>query len=339
MVSPVFNMTNTTKHSGVSGMATQLLVQHSAECPLEAGYAKSLTQWANTPLSQGGPVASWHSFVDPSVRVRMVPWYYAAWHANYANPFSIGIEVAGYARFTKEQWLTPAGLKQLENLAHEWVYFAEMEKIPSRWLTNAEVDKVMAGNRSIKGFCTHRQIDKATRTDPGNNFPYDKLMQRIKEIRGETFYASPTKPTPTTEDDEMPESRWNKGKRNVLKKGEWTYLRFDPKYTVVSILSGAAARKSIHLAQFQVSGLMPGEKIAVRFVVDKYSKEKTERYRSHNEQSIVASLNGGTLNARDSISQHVNLPDGSEYRIRLEAYAFKDGVAVEAFGVDSMYWK
>ena len=189
MVAPVINMPSN-KHSGVSGRDTQLFVQHSAESPLRGGYAQSLTNWARTPLDQGGPEASWPSFVDPIARVRMVAWPNSAWTQGLANQIGVGLECAGYARFSADEWLTPEGLKQLENLAHEWCHYLDLEAkagniIPLRWLSTVEVQKVMAGNRSIKGFCTHAQIDPGSRSDPGAGFPYARLMNRIKELRGE----------------------------------------------------------------------------------------------------------------------------------------------------------
>jgi len=202
MVAPVINMPSN-KHSGVSGRDTQLFVQHSAESPLRGGYAQSLTNWARTPLNQGGPEASWPSFVDPIARVRMVAWPNSAWTQGLANQIGVGLECAGYARFSESEWLTPEGLKQLENLAHEWCYYLDLEAkagniIPLRWLSTTEVQKVMAGNRSIKGFCTHAQIDPGSRTDPGKGFPYTRLMNRIKELRGETVTpAAASKPAPT----------------------------------------------------------------------------------------------------------------------------------------------
>src|SRR5688572_31823761 len=36
------------KYFGVSGIPTQLIVFHSMECPLQAGYTRSLTNWALT---------------------------------------------------------------------------------------------------------------------------------------------------------------------------------------------------------------------------------------------------------------------------------------------------
>jgi hypothetical protein len=168
------------KYFGVSGIPTQLLVLHSAECPLQGGYAKSLTEWASPPYP-AAPEASWHRFVDPVHRVRFVPDELGAWHASEANNLSIGWEQAGYARYSRDQWLTADGRVQLEMLALDMAEVALRDGIPARWLSTAEVRAVLdSGNRSIKGFCTHRQIDPETRTDPGDGYPYDLLMERVK---------------------------------------------------------------------------------------------------------------------------------------------------------------
>jgi len=199
MVSPVINMPNTQKHSGVSGIPTQLMVVHSGECPLRGGYAQSLTQWANIPEAQGGPQASWHWFADPIAIVSMVDPMLAAWHASEANPMSEGFEQAGYARFSREEWLTAEGRKSIDNLA--WILAQRMKAngIPHRWLTTDEVEAVTKrGNRSIKGLCVHRQIDPETRTDPGDNYPFDVLDERIAVHLG-----TAPETTTTDEDDEM----------------------------------------------------------------------------------------------------------------------------------------
>lgn len=203
MVSPIVQMLNYDKHNGISGIPTQLLVLHSGECPLRGGYAQSLTNWANIPLSQGGPEASWQWFVDPIAIVEMVPAVYAAWHASEANPMSEGMEQAGYARYTREEWLTPEGMKQLDNLAWLFAQRCKANGIPARWLTTEEVEAVTKhGNREVKGLCLHRQIDPETRTDPGNNYPYDELLQQIRFYLGETAPAvDPT--TPPAEEDKM----------------------------------------------------------------------------------------------------------------------------------------
>ena len=203
-IAPVLDMTTRGRSSGkyfpVSGVPTQLLVLHSAECPLAGGYAQSLTEWASS-VYPADPIASWQRFVDPLVRLRFIPDELGAWHASEANPLSIGWEQAGYARYTRDQWLTPDGKTQLESLAFDMAEVAVRDGIPARWLTTAEVRAVLdGGNRSIKGFCFHWQIDPETRTDPGGGYPQDLLMERIK------FYmtgGAPAGAESTEEEDTM----------------------------------------------------------------------------------------------------------------------------------------
>jgi hypothetical protein len=192
---PVIDMRGrSNKHSGVSGIPTQLLVLHSAECPLMPGYAQSLTEWAITSTV----VASWHRFIGPDSRVRMIDDALAAWHASEANPMSIGWEQAGYARYTRADWVTPNGMLQMESLAYDMAQVALAEGIPAVWLTTDQVTAVTTyGNRSIKGFCLHRQIDPETRTDPGDGYPYELLMAKIRSYMGLTSEST------TSEEDEL----------------------------------------------------------------------------------------------------------------------------------------
>lgn len=174
------------KHSGVSGMPTQLLVLHSAECPLRGGYAQSLTEWAIT----SAVIASWQRFIDPIARVYMIDDQYAAWHASEANPMSIGWEQAGYARYTYAEWTTPDGMLQMESLAYDMAQVALRDGIPPVWLTTEQVTAITTyGDRTTKGFCCHRQIDPESRTDPGDGYPYDLLMQKIRSYMGQGITA------------------------------------------------------------------------------------------------------------------------------------------------------
>lgn len=184
VAAPVLNLRGISgKHSGYS-MATQLLVLHSAECPLMPGYAQSLTEWAINSAVE----ASWHRFIGPDRRVYMIPDNLRAWHASEANPMSIGWEQTGYARYTRAEWLSPNGLLQIDSLAYDMAMVALERGIPPVWLTTAQVTAVTTyGDRTTKGFCLHRQIDPESRTDPGNGYPYDLLMDRIRGFMGGTI--------------------------------------------------------------------------------------------------------------------------------------------------------
>jgi hypothetical protein len=193
-VTKITYMPNTQKHSGMSGIPTQLLVVHSAESPLLGGYAQALTNWANTTAVE----ASWHWFADPIAIVSMVDPMLAAWHASEANPMSEGFEQAGYARFSRAEWLTADGRKSIDNLAWIMVQRMKANGIPHRWLTTPEVESITkGGNRTLKGLCLHRQVDPESRTDPGDNYPFDYLDERIR------VHLGTTTPTPTPQEDTL----------------------------------------------------------------------------------------------------------------------------------------
>lgn len=182
MVAPVIDYRGqSNKHSGVSGLPTQLNVLHSGECPLRGGFAVSLTEWARDTAVE----ASWHYFVDPIAIVHFIDDSLAAWHASEANPMSTGFEQAGYARFSRAEWLTPEGQVQIDSLGWIMAQTALRDGIPMRWLTTDQVTAITSGrDRVTKGFCTHRQIDPETRTDPGDNYPFDVLTERVNFYMG-----------------------------------------------------------------------------------------------------------------------------------------------------------
>lgn len=254
MVSPIITMRNWEKHSGVSGIPTQLLVLHSGESPLRGGFAQSLTSWANIPLALGGPEASWHWFIDPIAIVSQIDPNYAAWHASEANPLSEGFEQAGYARFSRADWLTPEGLKQLDNLAWIMAQRAKANGIPPVWLTNAQVVAACAGNRSIKGFCTHRQIDPETRTDPGNGYPYDLLLAKVKTYMGIKPPAAPVVPASSKPATPKPKVYPNSDIHWVVGKGDT--LGKIQKYYNGPTVAQIAAYNNINPNQIK-----PGQKI------------------------------------------------------------------------------
>lgn len=210
------------KYFPMSGIPTQLVVFHSMEAPLANGYAQSVTNWAAPSLAAGGPEASWHRSYGPDYRVHFVPDELGAWHASEANPLSIGLEQTGYAAYTRAQWTTPEGLRMLEGVGYDVAQICKRDGIPARWLTNAEVRAVLdQGNRQIKGFCFHRQVDPETRTDPGNGYPADLALAAVKRHLG-------TAPTPPKDWFDMAtqaqlEASIKKVVEPLIRNGGWAY--------------------------------------------------------------------------------------------------------------------
>lgn len=155
-------------------------VVHDAETPMKAGYAQSICGWFSTPA----PGDSAHGMVDSRDIVQMLPWNVTAWHVGpNANGTTIGIEQAGYASQSREEWLTPDGLAQMDNLITFMREGSAVWNIPLRLELDPAVVRNAILNGGQYGWCYHDTISKAVggtgHTDPTPNYPTDILAQRL----------------------------------------------------------------------------------------------------------------------------------------------------------------
>lgn len=158
----------------------RLIVMHSMEAPEKGDTAENVARWFATR----SPETSAHVCVDQNSAVRCVDDNDTAWAAPNANADGLHIEMAGYARQKRADWLDAASMgpiKQAAKVAAAWV---KKYNIPIRHLTPAQV---RAGQ---KGFCAHVDVTKAypgtgSHTDPGKGFPWDKFLALVKaEVNG-----------------------------------------------------------------------------------------------------------------------------------------------------------
>lgn len=151
------------------------IVLHSAE---DGEYLSSAEAIANYFHLGPKEPASAHLVVDCDSIVRCVPDEHIAYHAP-PNEFSIGIEQAGYAKQTRDEWLDPYGQKMLRLVARLVAFEAKKWDIPLVWLTP---ETLRAGGR---GLCTHNDVRLAfhqtKHTDPGPNYPKDVVLLWAKE--------------------------------------------------------------------------------------------------------------------------------------------------------------
>lgn len=286
----ITNLPVTGKDSGRRGR-TALLVLHSGETPLEPGYAASVTRnWLNQPNVE----ASTHVFAGPETLVRSVNTYMAAWHASIANGISIGYEQTGYAAFSAAQWLTPNGRNQLDRLAREMAADAKLFGIPLRWLSTPEVHRALNGDTSVKGFCTHAQIDPSNRTDPGSQYPYQLLIDTVKAYSGVAPTPAP-KPTPT------PAPAPTKRKTYPMSQAHWTVEKGDSLSKIAQFFyskSDAATVKRIadHMGMKVTDVIRPGETIWVPgplgWIVEGPDEIRTIAARYGYDPGYLAQLNG-----------------------------------------------
>jgi N-acetyl-anhydromuramyl-L-alanine amidase AmpD len=119
-----------------------------------------------------------HLCVDNDSIVQCVFDNDVAFAAPGANHDGIQIELAGFARQTRSEWLDTFGILMLNNAANAAAQYCLKYNIPLRHLTDAELkDKVS------KGIVGHSQVSKAfklsTHTDPGTGFPWDHFLERV----------------------------------------------------------------------------------------------------------------------------------------------------------------
>jgi N-acetyl-anhydromuramyl-L-alanine amidase AmpD len=151
----------------------QLIVIHSAETPETAQAAENVAHYfATTDVK-----ASAHFTVDNNSIVQSVRVEDTAWHCKNANANGIGIEHAGRANQTAEQWLDDYGCAMLElsaKLAAELCKQFHIEPVRAEFLSGMSPTVVRPG------FCGHRDVPgHGSHSDPGPGFPFAYYLGRV----------------------------------------------------------------------------------------------------------------------------------------------------------------
>lgn len=169
------------KYQGVvrSGLLRQVVI-HTMEAPEKSTTAESVARYFQTITRP----ASTHVNVDNDSIVQSVPAGRVAFAAPGANHDGFQIEIAGYARQSRAEWLDPYSDKVLGWTAlatAEVIAFSRLFKvdIPVRHLTVAqEKDGESLG---IAGHWDVTQaFRKSTHTDPGKEFPWDVFLGKVE---------------------------------------------------------------------------------------------------------------------------------------------------------------
>jgi N-acetyl-anhydromuramyl-L-alanine amidase AmpD len=158
----------------------RVLVIHTMESPEKPGTARGVAEWFAGKRG-AAPKASAHYCVDELEVVQCVRHSDVAWHAPGANRTGIGIELAGRAAQSADDWQDAASTATLELAAELCCALATAYGIPVRRLTPAQIS---AGER---GICGHVDVtlscpDKGHgHYDPGPNFPWDGFLSRVEQ--------------------------------------------------------------------------------------------------------------------------------------------------------------
>lgn len=152
-----------------------LIVIHTMEAPHKPDTAERVADWFNGPTA---PKASAHYCVDQDSIVQCVRDNNIAWHAPGVNENSIGVEHAGYAKFSREEWLSDKNLEMLRMSARLVGDKCRKYSVPVRLLTAAEV------KGRERGLTGHKQVTDAFSAgkghwDPGPGWPWDVYLRLV----------------------------------------------------------------------------------------------------------------------------------------------------------------
>lgn len=148
------------------------VVIHCTEGSTAAGAAS----WFQNPASGG----SAHLVIDDEDCFRTLLDGDIPWGAEGANSRGFHIEIAGFARWKREDWL--AKDRRLRRAAFKTAYHCVKFKIPLRWVSPTKL------RLGWKGIATHADCCKAfggTHWDPGAGFPKDKFLALVKQYAAE----------------------------------------------------------------------------------------------------------------------------------------------------------
>jgi N-acetyl-anhydromuramyl-L-alanine amidase AmpD len=148
-----------------------------------------------------------HLYCDATTVVQSLDTRAKAGHAgsDSGNTYAIAVEITGSNGWTRDRWLRSVAWGKLGA--------ALAEVIRAHWpdgsfkVRRATVAEMKANPR-VKAFYSHDDMRRAwggtDHTDPGPNFPWDRLIQVVRAALGKT----PPAADPTEDDDMTPAEKW-----------------------------------------------------------------------------------------------------------------------------------
>lgn len=154
----------------------RLIVLHDPEAPQADRFPQSLGDYFATTDRK----ASAHAGAGPSGVGRYVDDGDTAFGAAKANADGLHLEIAGYAAYTRMQWLSSGtGMPTLHNAADQVAEWCRLHAIPASLLVASQI-----ADGHTRGITTHRTISdvwpSTGHTDPGPEFPLDVLVNLVR---------------------------------------------------------------------------------------------------------------------------------------------------------------
>lgn len=147
------------------------LILHTAEgatdeIGLGAFFKRTTAGSSNTGIGQDGGYATYVNYAD------------TCWAAPPLNQEGEHVEICGFAKWTRPQWLA---MKQMLETVAKWIAWrCAVRAIPIR--------HVLLPARGTSGISGHKDVNnqyhQSSHWDPGPNFPWDVVIARARVIAG-----------------------------------------------------------------------------------------------------------------------------------------------------------
>lgn len=157
------------------------IILHSMEAAESSTTALNVSNWF---ASKDAPLASAHFCIDDQQIIQCVKDEDVAYHAKSANRFGLGIEHAGYAKQTRDQWLDSFGIQMLKRSAKLTASLCKKWNIPIKYI---ERNGLKNGDNGISTHneCTFAFENGQGHTDPGSAFPMDLYINWVQQCYDE----------------------------------------------------------------------------------------------------------------------------------------------------------
>lgn len=154
--------------------SVRVIVIHDMEVAERADTAERVARYFATTTTK----ASAHVCVDNDSAVRCVADSDTAWAAPGCNADGLQLEIAGYARQSRKEWLDSYSLAALAQAAKVTAVWARKYDIPIRHLT---VEELKAGRKGIVGHVdVSRAYGRTDHGDPGAGFPWTYFLDLVR---------------------------------------------------------------------------------------------------------------------------------------------------------------
>lgn len=154
------------------------VVVHDEEYPETVKSSEDIAAYFHS--MPDGRVASAHVVIDSDSIIQCVHDNDIAYAAPPLNAHGIHLELAGFQRQTREQWLDDYGVKMFGLACNVIAQYCAKYMIVPMKLTDSQL------HQGIPGIVGHDQVSRvfhqSTHSDPGPNFPWDYVMQRVTPL-------------------------------------------------------------------------------------------------------------------------------------------------------------